>query len=158
MICSRNSLCVIAAEIEKHPEHVDLRYRYGVLLKSQDRVGEAMEQFEIAVEINPSYIQALIKLGITQQELGLTDEAIETFKRVLDIEPEFIDMHYRLGLLYTDRNQFTSAVHEMEQAAEGAPGNEQIRVGLAMCLQNMGLMDKAAATWRSLWKIHRAAA
>lgn len=146
-----------AAQIEKCPEHADLRYRYGVLLRAEDRAGEAMEQFAKAVEINPAYVQALIKLGITQQELGLEDEAIATFKRVLEIEPEYVDMHYRLGILYTDRNQFNKAIVHMEQAAEGASDNEQIRAGLALCLQNMGLMDRAAATWRSLWKIHQGA-
>ena len=46
----------------------------------------------------------------------------------------------------------------MEQAAANAPGNEQIRAGLALSLQNMGLMDRAAATWRAPWKVHEKAA
>jgi lipopolysaccharide biosynthesis regulator YciM len=67
-----------------------------------------------------------------------------------------VDLHYRLGLLYTDRREFDKAVQHMEQAAEGAPDNQQIRASLALSLQNMGLMDRAAATWRSLWRLHHA--
>jgi tetratricopeptide (TPR) repeat protein len=152
---------LIHKQIERHAQqveiqggHADLRYRYGVLLRSQGRLGEAMEQFAKAVEINPAYTQAIIKLGVTQQDLGLADQAIETFKRALEIKPQFVDLHYRLGLLYTDRRQFDQAVAEMEIAADGKQDNEQIRAGLALSLQNMGLMDRAAATWRSLWKIH----
>jgi tetratricopeptide (TPR) repeat protein len=151
---------LIHKQIERHAQqvefqggHADLRYRYGVLLRSQGRLGEAMEQFAKAVEINPAYTQAIIKLGVTQQDLGLVDQAIETFKRALEIKPQFVDLHYRLGLLYTDRRQFDQAVAEMEIAAAGKQDNEQIRAGLALSLQNMGLMDRAAATWRSLWKI-----
>ncbi len=146
-----------AAEVRRKPDHADVRYRYGVLLRAEDRTGEAMEQFRLATEINPSYVQALVKLGVCRQELGQSDEAIETFKRVLDIESEYVDMHYRLGLLYTDRRQFDLAVKEMEAAAQGAPDNTQVRAALALSLQNMGLMDRAAATWRSLWKMHQAA-
>jgi hypothetical protein len=65
-------------------------------------------------------------------------------------------VHYRLGLLYTDRRQFEEAARHMEQAAEGSGGNENVRAGLALSLQNMGLMDRSAATWRSLTKMHTA--
>ena len=145
-----------AEEVQRHPRHADVRYRYGVLLRAEGKLGEAAEQFRQAVEINPTYVQALIKLGITQQELGQVDEAIATFTNVLEIKPEFVDLHYRLGLLYTDRKQFDAAVREMEAAAAGSGDNEQIRAGLALSLQNMGLMDRSAATWRSLWKLHHA--
>ncbi len=143
-----------AEEIKQNPNFADIRYRYGVMLRSEGRLGEAIEQFKAAVEINPSYVQAIIKLGITQQELGLVDDAIETFKQAIDIKPEYVDLHYRLGLLYTDRRQFEEAVEHMETAAEGSPENKEVRAGLALALQNMGLMDRSAATWRSMWKLH----
>jgi tetratricopeptide (TPR) repeat protein len=147
-----------AEEVTRRPNHADLRYRYGVLLRAEGRHGEAVEQFRKAVDLNPTYVQAVIKLGLTQQELGMIDEAIETYKVALEIEPSFVDLHYRLGVLHTDRRQFEQAVRHMEQASEGAPDSDQIRAGLALSLQNMGLMDRAAATWRSLWKIHHARA
>ncbi len=144
-----------ADQVAARPGHADVRYRYGVLLRSEGRLAEALEQFTAAVEINPAYTQALIHKGITEQELGKTDETIETFKSVLDVKPHYVDLHYRLGLLYTDRREFDQAVEHMEAAAEGAADNEQIRAGLALSLQNMGLMDRAAATWRSLRKMHQ---
>lgn len=152
----RKQLTRHTEQVSLHPNHADLRYRYGVLLRAEGRCGEAMEQFLQAVAINPCYVQALVKLGVTQQELGQGDQAIETFQKVLDIRPQFVDVHYRLGLLYTDKRELDSAVQHMETAAAGAPGNDHIRAGLALSLQNMGLQDRSAATWRSLWKIHHA--
>jgi len=138
-----------------HPEHADVRYRYGVLLRSEGRLAEALDQFTVAVELNPTYVQAIIHKGITEQELGKGDEGIETLKGVLEVRPHYVDLHYRLGLLYTDRREFAEAVKHMEAASAGAKDNEQIRAGLALSLQNMGLMDRSAATWRSLWKMHQ---
>lgn len=143
-------------EIASNPNHADLRYRYGVLLRSEGRLAEALEQFSAATEINPNYTQAVIKLGITQQELGQVEEAVQTFIKALDLAPAYVDLHYRLGLLYTNKREFEEAIKHMESASEGAPDNKQIRAALALSLQNMGLMDKAAATWRSLWKLHHA--
>ena len=87
--------------------------------------------------------------------MGQVDRAVDTFRRALEIEPEYVDVHYRLGLLYTDRRLFDQAVRHMEAAAGGEPANTRLRAGLALSLQNMGLMDRAAATWRSLWQIHQ---
>jgi tetratricopeptide (TPR) repeat protein len=145
-----------AEEIQRHPSHADLRYRYGVLLRGEGRLVDAKEQFTKAVEINPTYVQALVKLGVTQQELGEVEESLNTFRNAIDIAPQHVEAHYRLGLLFTDRRQFEQAVKHMEAAAQGNPDNEQIRAGLALSLQNMGLMDRSAATWRSLWKLHHA--
>jgi len=139
--------------VAHHGEQADARFRYGVLLRSESRLGEAVEQFSKAVEINPTYVQAIIKLGITQQELGMVEEAIETFKQALEVEPSYVDVHYRLGLLYTDRREFERAVEEMAAADEGAGDSHQVRVALALSLQNMGLMDRAAAAWRSLCRM-----
>ena len=129
-----------------------------VLLRAEGRLGEALEQFRAAADLNGAYVQAFIKLGITQQELGRLDEAVESFTHALELKPEFVDLHYRLGLLYTDRREFAKAVQELEAASQGAPDNQHIRAALALSLQNMGLMDSAAATWRSLSQLHRATA
>ncbi len=145
-----------AEQVEQFPERPDLHYRYGVLLRSQGRLGESIREFSQAVELHPAYVQALIKLGITQQELGLLDEAIASFRAALEIEPHYVDLHYRLGVLYTDRREFDKAVRHMEAAADGAPHNASVRASLALSLQNMKLMDEAAATWRDLARMQKA--
>jgi tetratricopeptide (TPR) repeat protein len=146
-----------ADRVEKQPGYADVHYRYGVLLRAEGRLPEALEQFEKAVSINSTYTQAVIKKGITLQDLGQTDQAIETLTRALELAPEYVDLHYRLGLLYTDGKRFEEAIKHLETADEYAGNNEQIRATLALALQNMGLMDRAAATWRSLSQMHEAA-
>ncbi len=141
-------------EVETHPEDAVLRYRYGVLLRADGRLGEALEQFAAAVELEPTYVEARIRLGIAQQELGRTDIAIETLGEVLELRPHYVDLHYRLGLLYTDRGEFQSAAEHLMQASRGAPDSRRFRASLALALQNMGLMDEVAATWRSLCRMH----
>jgi len=137
-----------AEQVISEPGHADLHYRYGVLLRAEGRLTEALEQFDRAIELNPSYTQAIIKKGVTLQDLHRGEEASETFRAALDLAPDFVDLHYRLGLLHTDGRQFNQMVREME-AAQGAA---DVRSNLAVALQNMGLMDRIAATWRSLLK------
>jgi Flp pilus assembly protein TadD len=129
-----------------------------VLLRAQGRLVEALEQFHRAVRLSPTYAKAWIKLGVAQQELGLPDDAADAFQQALEIQPQYVELHYRLALLYISRQNFEEAVRHMEQASARRDTGEQVRSGLALSLQNMGLMDRVAATWRSLWRIHRARA
>ncbi|MFW6133222.1 MAG: tetratricopeptide repeat protein, partial [Planctomycetota bacterium] len=145
-------------QVRRHPDYADLRYRHGVLLRAQGRHADAEREFAAAVEINPAYAQAQIKLALTRQDLGRTDDAVEAFERALELRPEYVDLHYRLGLLHAEGGDPAAALSHAEAALAGAPDNERMRAFLAVCLQNLGLRDRAAATWRGLWKIHHAKA
>lgn len=145
---------LISEQIERHrnalasrPNHADIHYRLGLLLRNRGQLDDAIACFESAVEINPSYMKALIKLGLALHEAERTDEAIEAFKKAVDLHPEYLDLHYRLGLLFAQKHQFELAVEQFEHAAEGNPGNVEFQANLALALQNMGLIDRAHATW-----------
>ncbi|MFQ5424959.1 MAG: tetratricopeptide repeat protein [Phycisphaerae bacterium] len=145
---------LISEQIERHqralrrrPNHADLHYRLGLLLRNRGQLDDAIRCFRKAVEINPSYMKALIKLGLALNEAGLTDEAVATFEAAMDLHPEYLDLHYQLGLLFAQRQQFELAIEQFEQAAEGNPQHVNFQANLALALQNMGLIDRARATW-----------
>jgi tetratricopeptide (TPR) repeat protein len=137
------------------PGHADLHYRYGLLLRQVGRLGEATEAFRRAVAINPNYSKALVKLGICLKEAGQVDEAVETFQRALRLHDKYVDVHYQLGLLFAQRAQFDLAVEQFEQAVAGNDRNIAFQANLALALQNIGLVDRAAATWRSICELSR---
>lgn len=135
------------------PHQADLHYRYGLLLRQVGQYEEAIEAFRKAVTINPSYSKALIKLAICLKECGETDEAIETFQRALALDGRYVDVHYQLGLLFAQRRQFDLAVEQFEQAVLGNDENIAFHANLALALQNIGMVDRAAATWRSICEL-----
>lgn len=136
--------------IANAPNHADVHYRYGLLLRQLGRHGEATQAFRNAVSINPMYTKALIKLAICLKESGAVDEAIEIFRRALELDGRFVDVHYQLGLLFAQRNQFDLAVEEFEHALTDEMSGPSFRDNLVLALQQIGLVDKAAATWRSI--------
>lgn len=134
--------------IEAQPNHADLHYRLGLLLRNRGQIEDAVIAFRSAVEINPSYMKALIKLGLSLSELDQTDEAIEVLARATELKPDYADLHYRLGLIFAQRHQFELAIEHYEQAVEGNPQNVAFQANLALALQNMGLIDRANASWQ----------
>ena len=101
------------------------------------------------------YVEATNKLGICLKEMGQADEAVEMFRRALSLRDDFVDVHYELGLLFSQRNQFDLAVEAFKRASAGDPRNISFRANIALALQNIGMLDRAAATWRSICELAR---
>lgn len=139
--------------IREHPDHADLHYRLGLLLRHQGRIDEAVAAFREAVAINPVYVKALVKLGLALKELDQSDEAIRVLQQALDCKPEYVDLHYRLGCLFAERRHFELAVDHFERCVATNPQNREFRANLALALEGMGLIDKAAAAWQGLAEI-----
>jgi tetratricopeptide (TPR) repeat protein len=136
--------------VAEHPNHADLHYRLGLLLKHTGDRGATIQSFERALSINPNYLKAMIKLAIVQREAGRVDDAIRTAQRALQIDPESVQLHYELGLMYADRGLFANAIDSFDEAVRFEPHNTDYVANLALALQNMGLADRAAATWHTL--------
>jgi tetratricopeptide (TPR) repeat protein len=134
--------------IARNPNHADLHYRLGLLYKNRGQVEDAVKEFQEAVAINPVYIKALVKLGLALNELDREDEAISALKQAVDIRPNYVDLHYQLGLLFSQRHKFEMAVEHFEHAALANPQNISFQANLALALQNLGLVDRATATWQ----------
>lgn len=137
------------------PHYADLHYRHGLLLRQVGRYREAIQAFRNALTINPNYLKALIKLGVCLKEAGADEEAIETFRRALILDTKFVDVHYQLGLLFAQRSQFDLAVEHFEHAVAGNTSSVAFRQNLALALQNIGMVDRAAETWRSICEMSR---
>jgi len=136
--------------IKEHPNYADLHYQLGLLLRHSGRDDDAISAFGKALTINPGYEKALTKLGLLQHEAGHSEQAIDTLKRALTLDSHSADLHYHLGLIFADRYRFDLALEQFEHAARREPENPEFRASLALALQNMGLIDRADASWQVL--------
>ncbi|MBK8269529.1 MAG: tetratricopeptide repeat protein [Planctomycetes bacterium] len=76
------------------------------------------------------------------------DEAVDVLKSAIDTQPGYVDLHYQLGLIFAQRQQFQMAIEHYESAVGGNPNNVEFQANLALALQNMGLLDRANASWQ----------
>jgi len=66
----------------------------------QERLENAIQSYQKAIEINSSNINAYIKLAKTQRVSGRFIEAQNTYADALSIWPDFPEAHLNLGILY----------------------------------------------------------
>ncbi len=144
---------VIAAhcrQIQCRPHNPDLHYRLGVLLMNANRITHAISSFQTALEINPAFSRARSKLAICLYEAGRQTEALERLTYEESLDDETLELHYRTSLLYCDKVKFASSLMNLERHLETNFSCSDAIVNISIILQNLGLLDRVAATWESL--------
>ena len=144
---------VIAAhcrQIQSRPNNPDLHYRLGVLLMNVGRLTHAINSFQTALKINPAFTRARSKLAICFFEVGRPPEALEHLTSGESLDDETLELHYRTALLYCNKVKFASSLMNLERHLEANFSCSDAIVNISIILQNLGLLDRVAATWDSL--------
>jgi tetratricopeptide (TPR) repeat protein len=144
---------VIAAhcrQIQRRPNNPDLHYRLGVLLMNANRITHAISAFQTALVINPAFTRARSKLAICLFEAGQQTEALKTLTSTESLDDETLELYYRTALLYCNKVKFASSLMNLERHLEANFSCSDAVVNISIILQNLGLLDRVAATWDSL--------
>ena len=144
---------VIAAhrrQIADQPQNPNLHYRLGILLMSLESFPEAIEAFSNALEINPTYFRARTKLAICLFEASSHNSAIEQLTAAATLDNDTIQLHYKFALLYCDALRFASSLINLQQYMQDNFAGAYHVPNVAVVLENLGLLDRAAAMWDNL--------
>ena len=140
-------------KIEENPNQAELFYHYGLLLWNTGEIDRTIENFQKALVINPSFFRAKIKLSLALREANRRQEAEEPLRQAFQLEQEYIDLHYHLGLMYCDKIKFALAVEHFQDALKSGGQEADVQANLSLALQNMGLIDRAAAAWQAVCEL-----
>ncbi len=144
---------VIAAhrrQIADQPQNPNLHYRLGILLMSLESFPEAIEAFRSALEINPTYFRARTKLAVCLFESGDQKSALEQLTAGPVLDNDTIQLHYKSALLYCDALRFASSLINLQQYMQDNFTDAYNVPNVAVVLENLGLLDRAAAMWDNL--------
>ena len=118
----------------------------GTALVLKGKTGEAIVQFQKALEINPYYAQAHNDLGMAVASgKGDLDEAITQFQLALEEEPFFVQARYNLGLAFFQKGRVNDAIAQDQLALRLDPSFAQAHFNLGLALIRKGRMDEAMA-------------
>jgi tetratricopeptide (TPR) repeat protein len=144
---------VIAAhqqQIANRPQNPDLNYRLGVLMMSIGKMDEAVKLLQTAVELNPTYARARSKLAACLFETGRRQDALEQIIAPDCLDKDTLELHYKVALLYCDSVKFASSLINLNRLLENNFTFADATVNISVVLQNLGLLDRAAAMWDNL--------
>ena len=137
-------------QITHRPQNPELHYRLGVLLMSIGKVKDALKAFKSALDVNPAYTRARNKLTVCLFEMDQRELALEQLTGCECLDKDTLELHYKTALLYCDRVKFASSLINLERYMEDNFTCTDATVNISIVLQNLGLLDRAAATWDGL--------
>ena len=103
--------------IELNPNNAAAHYFYGLsFLIPENRVGQALEEFQIALSLDPLSSIVSTNYGSVLMVARRYPESLVQFQKVLEQEPNFPAAHYKLSQLYATTGRFAEAVSELGRA------------------------------------------
>ena len=87
-------------------------FEKGMELFSEDKLDEAIQELEKAIEEDPDYGDALHALAMSHYHLGDMDKAVEIGERFREIEPENVHAYTSLSMFYNAKG-FIEKAEEM---------------------------------------------
>jgi len=112
------------------------------------RLDEAIDQFQIALNIAPKYPMARTNLGIALAKKGRIDEAIADFQAVLEDYPNDAKTHLNLGTALAKKGDAQSAIAAYEKALSIQSRYPSAHYNLGMALDDSGRIDEAIAHYQ----------
>ena len=136
--------------IKKNPGQMEMHYRLGMMYMGIGQTAKAASEFEKSLNIVSIHHRSRSKLAICLLEMGDTDKAIEVLCDNVVFGTDSLDLHYQTAILYSKKNDFISKIYKLEKKVSYKYTEAAINMGLQTVLENLGLIDRAAASWQRL--------
>lgn len=134
------------------PKDVPLRVNLAIALEHCQRPTEALEQYDLALEIDHGFGGARLNRGSLLMALGRFDAAVENNRRLVQLRPEWPEAQFNLGDALLASGRWTEALDACEKALELRPGYGRARFNKAVVLSMQGAFERAADIFNDLKK------
>jgi len=98
-------------------------YKKGVNYMSNDKLNDAIRNFELALRLDPKFVDAWIKKGYAHFHSGDYSFAISSFDMALDIDPGNHEAWNLKGLAYYKMNNYVKAIECCTKALDANPSD-----------------------------------
>lgn len=125
----------------------------GNALMAQERLDEAVVQFQQALAIYPDYPDAINNLGSALLKREQLDEAVVQFRRVLVLDADHLAANNNLGNALMKKGQLDEAALLFRKAIAIDPDCSEAHTNLGYVLASKGNYSDAIASYRAAVRI-----
>ena len=138
--------------IARNPDCWLANNNLGSCLYKEERVEEAVEHYQKAIECKPDYPEAHYNLGEVCWRQGKLDEAIEHYQKAVELEPARAEYYINLGNLLAIQERPSEAIRQFQKALAVEPGYTKAHYNLADIFFAQGRWDEAIEHYQQALK------
>lgn len=97
----------------------------GLMLKDSNRIPEAMQEFERAVELQPGNAFALNNLATLYCSVGRRDECAALLKKAISFKPDYVQARYNLAMYCYEAGLLDEALREYSAIVQIDPSSNE---------------------------------
>lgn len=139
----RSGVALWRDTVFRQPSHGMAHLFLGNVLRAQDRLAEAMAEYELAVELAPSAI-AFNACGSLLTYMGRAPEAVPMLDAAVTDHPKEPEYHYNFGLALAATGRMEDAVRQFEAAVKLKPDYDIAENNLGNALVQLHRPTEAA--------------
>lgn len=124
-------------------------FRLGVAYLQNDRLIEALNAFQLALDYNPKFLEAYHNIGFIYFQMGDFQQSALALVEAIKIDPNNAYSHHLLGVIFTIYQMYESALMELERAASINPENPLIQYDLGFAQEFSGSLPQARKSYEN---------
>ncbi|MBD8875189.1 tetratricopeptide repeat protein [Roseibium polysiphoniae] len=134
--------------IVRHPEHPDAYRNYAILLRDNGDHDKAAVFFFKCTQLDPDNPENYIQRARARHEANQLKENDAELKKALELFPDNGDLHHELARNLFKQSRTFEGLPHAEFAAKQDPDNYHKHVTLGVHHNAMGVLDKAAVSYK----------
>jgi tetratricopeptide (TPR) repeat protein len=124
-------------------EKAETQYYIAETLRCLERFQEALNEFDIAVELEPSEIMPRYGRALTLMALNCFQDALTEFDTLLEMKPNDIDVQIQKGLLLRKSGKHSEALQCFRLVETYQPQNLDLLINIGISLSDNGRSEEA---------------
>ncbi len=125
----------------------DAHFGLGFCYFRQNKLEEALRQFQLTIKYNPSFVDAYINLGVVWERLGGIQEGVDALQDAIALAPGNARAYYNLGVIWEKVGNLVQAKVAFEKAIElNYPGKAEIMPRVKKMKEILSEMPKPTAS------------
>ncbi len=134
--------------LEIAPDNPAILSNRGNIRLSQNKLDEALADYNKAVELAPNVTDPYLNRGIAWEALGMWQKAIADYERVLELDDA--EAYNNRGNAKSGLGDWQGAIADLQKAFELDPDYAFARTNYALALYQAGKQKEATRTMRNL--------
>ncbi|MGA9463422.1 MAG: tetratricopeptide repeat protein [Terracidiphilus sp.] len=125
-----------------NPDNARIMNNLGVALTRIGKYGEAIPQFQRALELNPEYNLVHVNMGRALAGAGKTDAAVAEYEKAMEFYPDSADLRSSLGSALEQQGRIEDAIAQFKAAIQIDPKLPDAHNHLGMALLSQEKPDQ----------------